>query len=74
MKSKSRKFGPRLTVSLTGEDYDMLSALAEKDEVSVAWVVRRAIGNYLQRHKREFDYSSNESQQVKDKPSRLKAS
>jgi hypothetical protein len=51
MPGKHRKFGPRLTVSLTGSDYDALSALAEKDDVSVSWVVRRAIDEYLNNHR-----------------------
>lgn len=51
MKAKSRKFGPRLTVSLTGTDYDTLNALADKEEVSASWVIRRAIDEYLERHR-----------------------
>ncbi len=47
MKRKPKKFGPRLTVSLTAGDYDALNALAQKDEVSVSWVVRRAVERYL---------------------------
>ncbi len=54
MKGKFRKFGPRLTVSLTGSDYDTLNALAEKDDVSVSWVVRRAIEEYLRKHQKEI--------------------
>lgn len=50
MKAKFRKFGPRLTVSLTTSDYDELNTLAQKDEVSVSWVVRRAVEQYLQNH------------------------
>lgn len=55
MSGKLRKFGPRLTVSLTGRDYDALSVLAEKDEVSVSWVVRRAIDEYLGNHRHESE-------------------
>lgn len=55
MTGKPRKFGPRLTVSLTGSDYDALSALAEKDDVSVSWVVRRAIDEYLDNHRHEAE-------------------
>ena len=57
MKRKSRKFGPRVTVSVTGKDYDILNALAEKDDVSLSWVVRRAIDEYLRNHRREVDPS-----------------
>lgn len=55
MSGKLRKFGPRLTVSLTGRDYDALSALAEKDDVSVSWVVRRAIDEYLDNRRHEAE-------------------
>ena len=55
MPGKLRKFGPRLTVSLTSSDYDALSALADKDDVSVSWVVRRAIGEYLDNHRHEAE-------------------
>ena len=54
---KHKKFGPRLTVSLTGSDYDVLLALAEKDEVSISWVVRRAINGYLDNHRHEVEPS-----------------
>lgn len=57
MKRKSRKFGPRVTVSLTGKDYDILNALADKDDASLSWVVRRAIDEYLHNHRREVDPS-----------------
>ena len=57
MKGKSRKFGPRLTVSLTNDYYDTLNALAEKDEVSLSWVVRRAIDEYLRKHRKKIDSS-----------------
>ena len=49
MKGRSRKFGPRLTVSLTEDDHEALTVLADKDEVSISWVVRRAIEEYLRR-------------------------
>ena len=55
MKRKSRKFGLRVTVSVTGSDYDTLNALADKDEVSVSWVVRRAIDEYLRRHRKDIE-------------------
>ena len=55
MKRKSRKVGPRLTVSLTGPDYDRLNALADKEDVSVSWVIRRAINEYLAKHRKEIE-------------------
>lgn len=55
MVRKLKKFGPRLTVSLTRHDYEALATLADKDEVSVSWVVRRAIDEYLDNHRREAE-------------------
>lgn len=49
MTSRYKKYGPRLTVSLTGTDYERLHTLAAQDDVSVSWVVRRAIEDYLRR-------------------------
>jgi predicted transcriptional regulator len=57
MNPKSRKFGPRLTISLTGSDYATVNALAEKDDVSASWIVRRAIDEYLRRHRKEITLS-----------------
>jgi predicted transcriptional regulator len=39
-------------VSLTGVDYERLNTLAAQDDVSVSWVVRRAIEDYLRRRPR----------------------
>ncbi len=39
----------RTTVSLPQDDYSELEVMAEQKKVSVAWVVRRAIEEYLQR-------------------------
>jgi predicted transcriptional regulator len=50
MSDRSKKLGSRVTVSVTPGDYDTLNTLAEKDDVSVSWVVRRAIHEYLRRH------------------------
>ncbi len=51
MNAKAKKFETRLTVSLTGRDYDALNALADKEDVSASWLVRRAVEEYLrQRH------------------------
>lgn len=55
MKRKLKKFGPRLTVSVTTSDYDALNALAKKDEVSVSWVVRRAVEEYLRGYRQESE-------------------
>lgn len=52
MSERAKKLGPRVTVSITAGDYSRLSALAETDEVSISWVVRRAIHEYLRRNQR----------------------
>jgi predicted transcriptional regulator len=57
MKPKSGKLGPRLTVSLTGQDYETLNALAEREHVSASWVVRRAIEEFLRKQQMELDLS-----------------
>jgi len=51
MNRRPKKLGPRVTVSVTSGDFDTLNMLASKDEVSVSWVVRRAIDEYLRRHR-----------------------
>jgi hypothetical protein len=52
MSDRQKKLGPRITVSVTPGDYDTLNTLANQDDVSVSWVVRRAIQGYLRRHRR----------------------
>jgi hypothetical protein len=39
----------RTTVSLPRDDYSELEVMAQKKRVSVAWIVRRAVEEYLQR-------------------------
>lgn len=39
----------RLSVSLEGADHEALSRVAARQEVSLAWVVRRAVKEYLDR-------------------------
>ncbi|MEQ1516328.1 MAG: ribbon-helix-helix protein, CopG family [Usitatibacteraceae bacterium] len=51
MSDRSKKLGPRVTVSVTPGDYATLNTLANKDDVSVSWVIRRAINEYLRRHR-----------------------
>lgn len=51
MNRRPKKLGPRVTVSVTSGDFDALNMLANKDDVSVSWVVRRAIDEYLRHHR-----------------------
>jgi predicted transcriptional regulator len=46
---KTSKQATRLTVTLDTEDYARICVLANQNDVSAAWVIRRAIENYLER-------------------------
>lgn len=47
----------RTTVSLPSEQYEKLQALAEANGLSVAWVVRQAVGEFLGKVEAEKNYS-----------------
>ena len=49
MRPKLKKFGPRLTISVTPRDYGRLAHVAKENDASVSWVIRRAINEYLAR-------------------------
>lgn len=40
----------RLSVSLDARDYAVLAEIGRKEDVSVAWVVRRAVSDLLRTH------------------------
>ena len=42
-----------LSVSLNDDEYQVLSALAEKNQVSMAWLCRRAIIELLEKYNQE---------------------
>ena len=44
------KRGQRITVSLTDADHAALSALAEQNDVSLSWITRKAVADFLERH------------------------
>jgi hypothetical protein len=44
------KMGPRITVSLSQHDHVALSALAEHCNVSLSWLTRQAIAEFLVNH------------------------
>lgn len=48
--AERRKKSARLTVSLDDEDYAALTAIAEKSDVSLSWVIRQAIHRFVQEH------------------------
>ncbi len=39
----------RLTVTLDESDYQRVCSLADQNDVSAAWVIRRAVHDYLER-------------------------
>ncbi len=47
------KKGHRITVSLTDSDHAALSALAERHDVSLSWLARKAITDLLELHENE---------------------
>ena len=42
---------PRISVGLSEEEYMELSALAEKHRISLAWLGRQAIAEFLERYR-----------------------
>lgn len=46
----------RTTVSLPSDQHKKLQALAEANGLSVAWVVRQAVGEFLERVATEQDF------------------
>ena len=40
----------RITVSLPHRDHDALSALAERCDVSLSWLTRQAVAEFLNKH------------------------
>lgn len=43
----------RVSVNLTKQEYQDLAGLAEKYRVSMAWLSRQAISDYMDRHRNE---------------------
>ncbi len=41
----------RLTVSITDDDYAELCALGKKNDVSLAWLTRQAISDFIEKHR-----------------------
>ncbi len=42
---------PRISISVSEQEYTELSALAEKHRISLAWIGRRAIAEFLERYR-----------------------
>jgi len=47
----------RTTVSLSQDQYKQLQTLAEANGLSVAWVVRQAVGEFLDKIAKDQQYS-----------------
>lgn len=47
----------RTTVSLSQEQYKQLQGLADANGLSVAWVVRQAVGEFLDKIAKDQQYS-----------------
>lgn len=45
-----KKVAARLSVGLSQPQYAALTALAEQNEATVAWLIRRAVAEFLERH------------------------
>jgi hypothetical protein len=48
---KGRKPSVRLSVSVSATDHAELARFAEARDLSLAWVVRRAISDFVERHR-----------------------
>ena len=42
---------PRISISLPDRDYTALCALAEKHDISLAWLGRQAVAEFLERYR-----------------------
>lgn len=50
---RGKKLATRVTVSVDERDYEQLSTLAEDYRVSLAWLVRYAVSDFLMRYREE---------------------
>jgi metal-responsive CopG/Arc/MetJ family transcriptional regulator len=48
-----KKKQARISVSLADDEYAEMSALSDKHDVSVSWLARQAIAEFLERHRNE---------------------
>ena len=47
------KLATRVTVSVDERDYEQLVALADERQVSLAWLVRYAVSDFLERYRQD---------------------
>jgi predicted transcriptional regulator len=55
VRQKRERQPARLTVTLDECDYSEVCQLAEKNDVSAAWIIRRAVQQYLKDMPRQVD-------------------
>jgi len=48
---KGKKVASRLSVGLSEPQHAALLVMAEENEATVAWLIRRAIGEFLEKHR-----------------------
>ena len=53
MRARRGKLATRVTVSVDDRDYEQLVALAEEHNVSLAWLVRYAVKDLLERYRQD---------------------
>jgi len=50
---RGRKLATRVTVSIDERDYEQLATLADEHRVSLAWLVRYAVADMLERYRQD---------------------
>ena len=50
---RGQRLATRVTVSVDERDYEQLSSLAENHRVSLAWLVRYAVSDFLARYRED---------------------
>jgi predicted transcriptional regulator len=50
---RGKRLATRVTVSVDDRDYEQLAALAEEHRVSLAWLVRYAVSDFLVRYRED---------------------
>lgn len=53
MRARRGKLATRVTVSVDDRDYEQLVALADEHRVSLAWLVRYAVKDFLERYRQD---------------------
>lgn len=47
----------RITVSIPEQQHEQIQVLAEKNSLSVAWLVRQAVSDFLEKTENQQDFS-----------------